>query len=312
MNIFKKIVCPVDFSEYSSLALTYAVALARENDAALYVCHSIPDLTQTISYMEQNYISTVEEALTSTAMEKMDQFMKGIATEGLQVTKMIDRGNPAEMILKAASDIAADLVVMGTHGHSGYEKFFVGSVTNRVLYKTTRPVLAVCRPSHNFVTTDGSYRVELNKILCALDFGANNREIAKLALDIARMHNAEITFLHAVPKGVINEVQPDRFGDFVDSNQAKDCNVHFLIKTGEPCEAILDLVRKTGIDLVVLGHHSRRPIEEIFLGSVAKRVVTDCICPVLVARSTLDISTAESIPEMLEAFHRSREATTGA
>lgn len=292
MRAFKKILCPLDFSEYSTMALRYAVALAQENEAPLVLCHSVPDLSQTISYLHGDYVGTVHEALISKAKEKMDSFVG--KTDNVQTMKIIERGNPTDVILQTARRTACDLIVMGTHGLSGHEKFFTGSVTNKVLHKATLPVLTVCRPTHHFIRENDLRPVEIKKILCALDYDSNSRNIAKLALSIVRMYQAEVTFFHSVPNAHPKEwVEQEewvknKLMEVVDPSHEDWCTVKFLVRCGQPAEEILKIVGLGHIDLVLVGHHSKKAIEEIFLGSVAKKVVTDSICPVLVARSRAD------------------------
>ncbi len=298
MPIFKKILCPLDFSEYSTLALRYAAAIARENEASLALCHSIPDLSPAMSYLDGRFVSTVDETLISSATAKLDQFAADVVLPNQRVLKTIERGDPCDAILKNARETGADLIVMGTHGHTGYEQYFVGSVTNKVLHKSALPVLVVCRQSHHFIRENGSRGVEIKKILCPLDFECNSREIAKLALAIARTYQSQITFLNVVPKAdsehweAQQETAVMKLKGFVDPVKEDWCSVRFHVRPGRPDEEILKTIEENQMDLVVLGHHSRTPAEELFLGSVARRVVTDSSCPVLVARSSMDVLAA--------------------
>lgn len=294
MHGFRKILCPIDFSEYSVLALRYASALARENHAELLVCHFIPDLTQAISYIEGSYIGTVSDALTTNALTKIERFTRDIVPEDQPVTQRIGSGNPSEGILRTAREAAVNLIVMGTHGHTGYERFLIGSVTNRVLHKATVPVLTVCKPSHHFIQDDKSRPVRIKQILCALDFDANNKRIVDLALSIAREYRSTIQFLHVVQSGdqdhweMAERTATRSIRELVDAENENWCEVKFLVLAGEAGNVILRTIERENIDLLVMGHHTRKQIEELFLGSVAKRMVTDAECPVLVARSSAD------------------------
>ncbi|HSP07487.1 MAG TPA: universal stress protein [Acidobacteriota bacterium] len=294
MHRFRKILCPVDFSEYSALALRYASALARESQAQLLVYHLIPDLTQAISYLEGNYLGTVNEALAASAGTRTEEFVKNIVPEDQPVSRRIGSGNPSEGILRTAREESADLIVMGTHGHTGYERFFIGSVTNRILHKSTIPVLTICKPSHHFIQDDKDRPVKIERILCALDFDSNNKRIAELALSIAREYHSKIRFLHVVPTKEAEDWEAVErnanrsFRELVETEKEESCEIQFVVLPGEPGNAILRTIEEENIDLLVMGHHTRKPIEELFLGSVAKRMVTDASCPVLVARSTAD------------------------
>jgi nucleotide-binding universal stress UspA family protein len=299
MHGFRKILCPVDFSDYSIWALRYASALAKDGNAQLFVCHLIPDLTQAISYLEGNYLGTVNEALATRATARTDEFIKSICPPDQPIIKKIGNGNPSEEILKLARESEADLIVMGTHGHTGYERFFLGSVTNRVLHKSTVPVLTICKPSHHFIQDDPAEPVKIRRILCALDFDSNNKRIVELALGIAREYKSTIHFLHAITKEAEDRDTLERnahrsFRSLVNPEMEKESDIRFLIMPGEPGNMILKALELENIDLLVMGHHSRKPIEELFLGSVAKRIVTDAYCPVLIARSKADGMLAEA------------------
>jgi nucleotide-binding universal stress UspA family protein len=293
MQNFRKILCPVDFSEFSELALKYAAALAYENDSRLVVFHAIPDLAQTLNFLEGNYQSTVEETIYSKSMDRVEEFLSRCLPSNCRCDRKLGTGNPAEAILKAAEEEGADLIVMGTHGHSGYERFFVGSVTNKVLHKASVPVLVVCKPSQHFIRSQENRPVQIDRILCALDFEPNNTRIAQTALSLARTYQSEIFFLHVFSNQASSDCQEidraiEKLKELVKPEEENWCKAQFLLKQGNITENILATLKEKNINLLVMGHHTRKPMEEYFLGSVAKQVVTESSCPVLVARSKLD------------------------
>jgi nucleotide-binding universal stress UspA family protein len=156
-------------------------------------------------------------------------------------------------------------------------------------------VLVVCKPSHHFIHPDKDHPVLLKRILCAVDFEPNNQRIKDLALSLARVYQSEIFFLN-VTSGASQE-DYDRqketaaklLKELVSAEDEDWCRINFVVEKGEPGEVITRLIEKQNIDLVIMGHHTRRPIEELFLGSVTKRVVPDSACPVLVVRSEADL-----------------------
>jgi nucleotide-binding universal stress UspA family protein len=208
MNIFKKILCPVDFSEYSILALRYATALAKDNEAELIVYHSIPDLTPAMSYLEGEYLLTVSDSLINNAKSTLDSWIKKYVSSDLAVEKIVGQGNPAESIVEISRKLRIDLLVMGTHGVTGYERFLMGSVTNRVLHKTSLPVLVVSKTSHHFIYENDKNPVQIRRIVCPLDFDNNNLWTIGIALSFARKYNSEMIFIH-----VINRKQNGKWRD---------------------------------------------------------------------------------------------------
>lgn len=294
MKIFKKILCPVDFSEYSILALRYASALARDNDATLIVYHSIPDLTPAISYLEGAFLLTVSDALINNAKSTLESWVKKYVTPDLAVEKIVGKGNPAESIVDTSRKEKVDLLVMGTHGVTGYERFLMGSVTNRVLHKSSVPVLVVSKTSHHFIYENDKSPVQIKRIVCPLDFDNNNLWTIGIALSFARKYDSEMIFLH-----VINRKQNSNWRELEKHALTKlkalaapvvdeKISVKFLVLSGEPVDVILKTEEEENADLVIMGHHTRNPIDEIFLGSIARRVVTNSSRPILVARTLMD------------------------
>ncbi len=295
MRLYKKILCPVDFSEFSALALRYAAALAKENNALLFVYHSVPDLSQALGYLEPAAILTAREAMHSNTEARLREFVAGIVPKEVRILQKTGTDSPSEAIPRIAREQDFDLIVMGTHGHTGYERFFVGSTTNKVLHKSSVPVLTVCKPSHNFVQPDQNAPIHISRIVCALDLEPNNIGIAERALAIARSYQSTVFFLHVAEEkqGLVDldleQKAVEIMKEIVKGDCEDWCTVRFLLKTGKPAEEILQAVKESDADLLVMGHHTRKPIEEVFLGSVAKKLVTDSTCPVLVVRSVHDI-----------------------
>lgn len=293
MQIFRKILCPVDFSEYSNLALRYASALAKDNQAELIVFHSVPDLTPAASYLEGNYMFTVHDALKSNASSKLDDDVSKIVHNDVCIRKIIGQGNSAESVLEIAKRELIDLIVMGTHGVSGYESFLMGSVTNRVLHKTIVPVLVVSKTSHHFIHEGEDDPVQIRRILCPIDFDLSNPWTAGVTLSFAQKYNSEIIFLHVIHGDEREWHQMEtsamkKLEEVAQPATEEGCNVRLEVRAGDPERVILRMSESENVDLIIMGHNTRKPLEEIFLGSVARRVVTKSKCPVLVARTLKD------------------------
>jgi nucleotide-binding universal stress UspA family protein len=288
MRLFKKIVCPIDFSEYSDVAFQYAAALAMQNESQLIVCHSILDVTQAFVYLEGDYAGTVNDALVSNAAARLEAFVAKFDSK-IKPSERIMRGDPAQAILDLATRENADLIVMGTHGIGGYDRFLMGSITNKVLHKATMPVLVVCNPTHHYLCKAGPTRVTIDRILCALDLESNNTKFIDLTIFIARMYGADIQFLHVMEEPYEQEQETmKRLKEIVDPATTIWCKAKCAIKKGRAANEILKTVDEEAIDLLVMGHHSRRPIDELFLGSVAKKLVSTSSCPVMVMRLSPD------------------------
>lgn len=138
-KFFKKILCPIDFDENSTAALDYACRLAAENEAALYVVHAIfVPVTNPGLPLEQ--YPPVSEGPAKMELEK-------VAREHLygkvRYEIVARSGKPADVVMKVADDMDADLIVMSTHGRKGVARLVLGSVAEGVVRESKRPVLTV-------------------------------------------------------------------------------------------------------------------------------------------------------------------------
>ena len=285
MQTFQRILCPVDFSEFSSLALRYGVAFARQHESRIFLLHAVPDMPAVVSYLDR--IPAGNTLLFAEATKQLEQLFHELVPGGIEAVTRVEAGQPAESILKTVEKESADLIVMGTHGHTGYRRFLVGSVTDQVLHKSTVPVLTVCKPAHHFIHAEGPRSIEIKRILCAVDSKPNGLKMLHLALTLARYYQSEIFFFHAAElqegetwfeeekfylEKLKKEVNPEEHW----------CKVRFLMEAGRPADQIMKAVKRYEIDLVVMGHRDRRPLEPGGLGSVAMQVIAEAGCPVMV------------------------------
>jgi nucleotide-binding universal stress UspA family protein len=144
----KQILVPIDFSDGSSRAVTQAVELARALGASIELFHSyqlpvfaLPDSSVALS---PTYVAD----LTDRAQKELDRHRDELVSEGLSVTTKLLEGNPADSIVERANTINALMIVIGTHGRSGFRRFLLGSVTERVVRTATVPVLTVHLPGN--------------------------------------------------------------------------------------------------------------------------------------------------------------------
>jgi universal stress protein A len=131
---FEKILCPVQFEQNSAAALRYAYALTRP-DSRLYVLYVIPEVD---SAVVEHYPSTLE-----LARECLENFVREQPGGSAKVELLVRTGNPSEIIVNAARELAADIIVMATHGRRGIAHLVLGSVAERVVREATVPVLTI-------------------------------------------------------------------------------------------------------------------------------------------------------------------------
>ena len=142
---FHRILCPVDFSEGSLAALTYALSLAEEADAHLTLLHAIempPGLDEELMPAEFSF-QTMREAAEADRRRRLDGLVPDSVREFCTVHTMVVDGRASRAILRVAAEGDADLIVMGIHGRGAFDLMLFGSNTHHVLRAATCPVLTV-------------------------------------------------------------------------------------------------------------------------------------------------------------------------
>lgn len=284
----ERIVCPVDFSEFSKKAFDYAVSFATHYKAKLYVQHVIEPVTALFTYENLPGWREVYAEFRAGAEEAMEKLIASRAAQQVRPETALHIGDPADTVLKFAQKEAVDLIVMGTHGRRGLDHLVTGSVTERVLRKSDCPVLAVRKPAHDFVSRELGQEPEIKRILLATDFSDHAHRAFGYALSLATEYHAELTLLHvleAVPRGTELECETARLARELEAPLPSDarngCTVKSIVRLGKPYWQIIQLATEAQTDLIVMGVRGRGALDMAVFGSTTHRVLQLGSCPVL-------------------------------
>lgn len=142
-SLWQTILVPVDFSAPSEAALSYALTLAAESSAVLHVCHIIPVPHVLDALYERGFEpeETVKR-IVSKARQRMNEIVRTTSST-LKPQLHCNEGDARDGVLEWAEKLKADLIVMGTHGRQGAERFFMGSVAEAVVRRASCPVLTM-------------------------------------------------------------------------------------------------------------------------------------------------------------------------
>ena len=296
--MLRAILSPVDFSEHSRHALRWAGALAARFEGRLTV------------------ISVVDPLLAEAARIRLGQDLAKAETEpalrefvaatwpggaGAPVHTVVKTliGEPATAILEAATAEAADLIVMGTQGLGGLQKWLLGSTTERLLRRTHVPVLAVPMASTSGAAPQHG-GLEISQILAATDLSESSVTAAKIAANLAVQLSASLTLAHVVEPMTV----PPQWEPLVqESDEMRLAAARTKLKTlaaqvcgprgcdeivvlGRPADLIGSIARERGMQLIVMGLASERGVFAPRPGSIAYRVLCSTTVPVLVVPSS--------------------------
>lgn len=296
----RHILCPVDGSEPSLHAVRQAVAIARWSGAKVSALYVVPPVYANVPEFALVPAGPPLDSLVDTR-GSMHARYEGEAQDIGGIEMVVEIGQPAPHILEAIERSGIDLVVMGTHGATGFERWLIGSVTEKVLRRARCPVVTV--PPREVDIS----RVPFQRILCAVDFSNCSMAAAEYAMSMAAQANTELVLAHVIewpweessapafddlPHG-----QAEALGEFrrrqetralahlralVPSQLETRCDLR--VGHGKAYTGILHLAHDTQADLIVAGVHGRNPVETMLFGSTANQLVRRAVCPVLTIR----------------------------
>jgi nucleotide-binding universal stress UspA family protein len=136
------ILVPLDFSEPADEALMYAITMAKQLQARITLLHVI-DIPPLAGANLTTQMFAIEEA----AQRAADVSLQRVRDAGVQGESLVNQGIPWQEIVQQAKVIAADLIIMGTHGRTGLQHVFLGSVAEKVVRLAPCPVLVVRTPA---------------------------------------------------------------------------------------------------------------------------------------------------------------------
>ena len=146
----KKILVPTDFSESSDRAYNYALRFAQQFHAELHVIYVLePVLSQQFTGLPEAPTFSGDEIVF--AEEKLRVWADSVEAMGVTANIVLRNGPPAHEIVEAAKDLDADLIIIATHGYTGWKHFCIGSTAERVVRAAPCPVLVVREKEHEFV-----------------------------------------------------------------------------------------------------------------------------------------------------------------
>jgi nucleotide-binding universal stress UspA family protein len=320
MRRIERILCPTDLSEESQHAIDHALALARWFGASITALHvhgahvvsgrGVPVVERAIDGHERQELERQVLASFGTPDQPPQKAVRsdvastkadGGPHAAPKIEVAIALGGPASRIVSCASELGADLIVMGTHGAGGFERLMLGSVTEKVLRAAPCPVLTV-PPKARATST-----LPFKRILCALDFSDSSLAGAELAFSLAEESGGSLTLAHVVewpweepPAPALEElpapqaaalsayrshvetIARNRLDSFLP--QASRVRASTKVVHGKSHAQILCLAAEEGADLIVMGVHGRSAADLMFFGSTTNQVVRSATCPVLTWR----------------------------
>jgi nucleotide-binding universal stress UspA family protein len=274
-----KIVLGTDGSQYAQWALAWAAHLPLTNARQAVAVHALDLGSLKAPVMVQWRVAGNAPFIKAEARRR-EREARRISTEtraslrslGLSGQVAIEQWAPATMIFKHAK--RGDLIVVGSRGLTGLDRFMLGSVSTQVVQHAPCSVLVVKQPPR-----------ARDKILLAMDGSKESEKAARFLVQSLRALKAEVFVVHVMPHyhkfEAAGQAVVDRYGEQLTSAGYR---VTSTLKVGHPAEEIVKVAERQKVNLIVAGAKGLRAVGRFFLGSVSTKLVQHSPCSVLVVR----------------------------
>jgi nucleotide-binding universal stress UspA family protein len=263
-RILVPVALPDAFTDSSRNALVQAVWLARRFHAEIILLHVVPRPDYPYGTLETGHEITVDDLqvkAVKTAQKDLDQAMLP-EFQGVAVTRLLLRGDPAREIVEAARGRNVDLIVLSTHGHGALYRLLLGSVAAKVLHETECPVWTVAHaedaPASGF---------SIRRVLCSVDLTPHNRHTLTQAAEMAAAVDAELTLVHITssvesfgPGGLHIDAEWKKkivgiaAKEIAELQQAVGTKSEVIIDSGNVPQLLNRAAEQTKADVLIIGH----------------------------------------------------------
>lgn len=294
----ERILCPVDFSDFSGASVERAVRLAKWFGARVELLHVVPFDPLASWGSGSPYGPAIIAGDTQNFAQDLADLALPWRDAGVPIEIKLLEGNPWRVIREEAELWPADLLVMGTHGRSEVERLLLGSVTEKVLRSVTCPILMAGQS-----VPPPRKRQFFRRILCASDLAPGSQRTLDTALALANENGARVVLVHVIestpalagrgpsPLPEISLLQSklvdqahNQLREVLAHAQPNLCEVTERVETGTAWSEILRVASEMNADLIIVGAHACGAVGRMLFGSTASQVVRQASCPVLVLR----------------------------
>jgi nucleotide-binding universal stress UspA family protein len=268
----KKLLVAVDFSECSINALEHAISIANKAEADVEMMFVIkPESTRDMFTEGPQTLSAMVKDKFDEIVEKYQPLMSGN-----KIAYLIREGKVYREIIKEAERKDVFMVILGTHGSSGFEEFWIGSNAFRIVSGCTKPV----------ITIRGGVSIsrDLRKIVLPLDSTPETRQKVPFTSYIAKIFDAEVHILRVYSTSV-NAVRRniDSYAEQVMKHLAED-NIKYVLETVEAenlTDSTIEYALKVNANLISIMTEQETTTKNLLLGPYAQQMVNHSPIPVL-------------------------------
>lgn len=271
----KRILVPTDFSEHAENALKVAAQIAKTFNSEIYLLHMLELPLQLIDPVHGSGSHNLPESIffMKLAHQRFSKVMAKPYLEGIKVYETVLFHQAFEGIKEVSEEKKCDLIIMGSHGASGFKEMFIGSNTEKVVRNSHIPVLVIKKDHQDFKIQD---------FVFATDADHSNRHTLTMAAEFAKKLSANLHLLYIITpnKFITSEDAFERLKGFAEGTEVEGFQKHVYNDISVE-KGILNFARKMDAGLIGIATHGRKGLAHFFNGSISEDLVNHAKRPVL-------------------------------
>ncbi|OYT15756.1 MAG: hypothetical protein B7C24_11310 [Bacteroidetes bacterium 4572_77] len=273
MKLLKKILLATDLGKTSQAVVESALNMAKIFKSKIILVHVLPNDIKN---------EKAKMLLDDAAMHRMNEINDQIKSEGVETSDpILEYGNCFSSVLKTADNINANIVVLGSGEKLENDAFKLGTSTENIIRKSSKPVWVV----------KNDKPVNVNTILCPVDFSSASKRAMKNAIIIARRFNAKLLVLNVLKSSYTGSLKVDinwdeesdkdfvlrnkHFDKFLEGFNLIDMDWEKEILKGDESKEILRAIKEHQADLLIMGITGRSDFYKMVMGSVTEKVIRE-------------------------------------
>lgn len=283
--MFERIIISLDGSEISEIVIPYTVEIAKRFNSQIDIIGIGEGQENPLDRLFHNYL---------------EEFAAKFKTNGINAGAIHLHGNPSSQILDYAHEKNADLIIMATRGRTNISKWTMGSVAEKVLRATDKPLLLVSQEAPRI--PKGEVPV-FKRILVPLDGSDMGEAALPFAVSLCCKTNARLYILyimlatHRITGGIdyavrlqqqLMETLRKQARDYLNKVAAdldrENLDIKYDLVSGYPSMTILDYAKSNAIDMISLSSHGKGGMDSFTMGSTTDKVVHNSEKPVLLVK----------------------------
>lgn len=269
----KKILVPTDFSTHAEYALKVAAQIAKKNNSEIVLLHMLELPHQGSDAFASGSDIPQIMFFKNQAIEKLEDLMDADFLEGIEVSEVIQFEKAFDGIMEITKKNDVDLIVMGSHGASGYHETFIGSNAEKTVRSSTVPVLVIKQEIEE---------LNASNIVFASDFSEEIKKPFKKVVEFAQLFDSHLNMvLINTPNNFKSTAVAEKIiNDFVKEMDYKKFSTHIYNDVNVE-KGVLHFATSINADLIAICTHGRTGISHLIHGSISEDLVNHTIKPVV-------------------------------